>query len=164
MWQTQFLFVVVAQCHKQKFCLLQWLSVTNKSDFFPISLLHITNILEKNPKTNINPNLNFTSAIKLLWGTLTGHIEHTVNTLYTVHTVNTEHTLHTVHTIHTVYTVHTIYTVHTEHAIHTVYTVPTVQNVHTVKTGHTEHSVQEDWMPLCSAFLCLLILNCQVPS
>ena len=52
----QILFVAVTQCDKQYL-----------KRYF-ISLWHVTKELEKKPKTNILPNLNFTSAIKLLWG------------------------------------------------------------------------------------------------
>ena len=77
------LFVAVTKCNKQNIHLLQWLSVTNKTNLchsdlvrqtilkkYPISLWLVTKELEKKPKTNILSNLNFTSAIKLLWGTL----------------------------------------------------------------------------------------------
>ena len=77
------LFVAVTQCDKQKIHLSQWLSVTNKINLchcdsvrqtilkkYPIYLSHVTKELEKKPKTNILSNLNFTTAIKLLWGTL----------------------------------------------------------------------------------------------
>ena len=73
----------MTQCDKQKICLLHWLSATNKNSVccsdsvwqtipknYTISLSHITKKLEKMPKTNIHPNVKFTSAIKLLWGTL----------------------------------------------------------------------------------------------
>ena len=79
-----------------KVCLLQWLSATNKKSvcrsdsvqqtkqiFFtatlcnkqywekknPISLWHVTKELKKKQKNNILSYLNFTTAIKLLWGT-----------------------------------------------------------------------------------------------
>ena len=72
--QTKILFVAVTQCNKQ-YC-----------KNYPISLLHITKKLErKKTKTKIHPYLNFTSAIKLLWGTflvmnvITPHLVSTVS-------------------------------------------------------------------------------------
>ena len=56
--QTKYMFVTVTQCDKKywpKISIYEW---------------HVTKELKKNPKKNILPNLNFTSAIKLLWGTL----------------------------------------------------------------------------------------------
>ena len=67
---TKNLFVAVAQCDKQNFfCRSDSLpqAIINK---YPISLWHVTKKLEKKkPKTNILSNFNFTTAIKLLWGT-----------------------------------------------------------------------------------------------
>ena len=61
------LFVAMIQWDELNFCLLQWLSATKQNlIFFFIFLLHVTKELGK--KKNL-PNLNFTSAIKLLWGT-----------------------------------------------------------------------------------------------
>ena len=46
--QTKVMFVTVAQWHKPKLCLSQWLIATNKSEKkFPISLLCVTKKLEK---------------------------------------------------------------------------------------------------------------------
>ena len=56
--QTKQIFVTVTQCNKQ-----YWKK-------YPIYLWHVTKELEKKPKKNIVLNLNFTTAIKLLWGTL----------------------------------------------------------------------------------------------
>ena len=69
--QTIFLFVAVIQFTKLNFCLSQWLSVTNNTDKkFYLLVACDKGIGKKKPKTNILPNLNFTSAIKLLWGTI----------------------------------------------------------------------------------------------
>ena len=77
------LFVVVTQCDKQKIYFLQWLSVTNKTNLCNsnsvqktilrkkfISFWYVTKELGKKPETNIFLNLNFTTAFKLLWGTV----------------------------------------------------------------------------------------------
>ena len=69
--RTNFLFDAVIQCDKLNFCLLQWLSATNNTEK---NILFLWCMWQRNwkkkPKTNILPNLNFTSAIKLLSGTL----------------------------------------------------------------------------------------------
>ena len=65
-----FLFVSVIQCNKLHFCLSQWLSATNNIDK---KIIYLLVACDKEfffkAKTNILPNLNFTSAIKLLWST-----------------------------------------------------------------------------------------------
>ena len=55
--QTKQIFVTVTQCDKQ-----YWKK-------YPSYLSHVTKELKKKPKTNIISNLNFITAIKLLWGT-----------------------------------------------------------------------------------------------
>ena len=68
--QTIFLFVAAIQCNKLHFCFSQWLSATNNIDK---KIIYLLVACDKDfflkPKTNILPNLNFTSAIKLLWST-----------------------------------------------------------------------------------------------
>ena len=66
--QTKILFVTVAQWHKSKLFLLQWLCALNNSEKIIQFLCFVLqwNEEEKNQQKNIHPNLNFTSAIKLL--------------------------------------------------------------------------------------------------
>ena len=81
-WQhIQILFIAVTQCDKQFVWLLQRFSATNlfsvchsNSVWQTILTIFFSSVacdkgIGKKPKTNTLPNLNFTSAIKLLWGT-----------------------------------------------------------------------------------------------
>ena len=73
--QTENPFVAVTQCDEQNKSLSQWLSATNNiQNKYPIYLWHVTKEFWKRPKTNILLNLNYTTAIKLLWGTFNANI------------------------------------------------------------------------------------------
>ena len=68
MRQTKNPFVAVTQCKKS---VSQRLRATNNiEDKNPISLRHVTKELEKRQQQKIHSILNFTTAIKLLLGTL----------------------------------------------------------------------------------------------
>ena len=72
--QTKNPFVAVTQCDKQNKSLSQWLSATNNTQNNIQFICGMWQKMEKKPKTNMLSNLNFTTAIKLLWGTLTKSI------------------------------------------------------------------------------------------
>ena len=82
----QIFFVTVTQCNKQKICLLQWLSATNKTNLCCGNSVRQT-ILKKNiqflcamwqtnwkkSQKKILWNLNFTTAFRLIWNTFVSY-------------------------------------------------------------------------------------------